>query len=196
MSCAHEHHSHDGHGHSHDHDDSHIHPDESPAGLLFSAVAIQEVTALNHNPQTNPRNIIKPWVQRNKGDSTEEADDPQCYLESDSDDQILIRIPFNGVCRLKSILLKTGPGDLTPDSIVLFVNQDPPVDFSDDLEARCAISPTSGKKGGPSQTLESIAVTKDVAEYPLRAARFNSVRDVTLFVPKSVGGDKTRLYCE
>lgn len=52
------------------------------------------------------------------------------------------------------------------------------------------------KPGVPSQKLDSIAVTREVVEYPLRVARFSGVRDVTLFVRSSVGGDKSRLYCE
>ncbi|PWN25636.1 DUF1000-domain-containing protein [Jaminaea rosea] len=109
-------------------------------------------------------------------------------LSSDADDQLVLRIPFSGACKLKSLLLKTGPGGETPTSIALFVNADPPLDFGDDLDARAEMK--VGSKGAPSQVLEQVAETRDVVEYPLRVARFSSVRDLTLFVRGSVGGDK------
>jgi len=192
MSCSHDHHGH-GHDHSHHDDDSHIHPDEGPSDLLYSSISLSQVTSLNTTSSTSARNVFKPWNERNRGDAPGEEGDTSLFLESDADDQLVLRVPFEGSCKLKSILLKCGPGqDLTPDSVVLFANCDPPLDFSEDLEARCALPATS--REGPKQKLESVAVAKDVVEYPLRVARFSGVRDVTLFVPSSMGGEKTRIY--
>ncbi|CAO1621226.1 unnamed protein product [Sympodiomycopsis kandeliae] len=180
----------DHHGHSHD-DDDHLHTDQGPSDLVYSSIVLSNVTCLNNTSETSPRNVLKPWSQR-----LDDAEVASNYLESDSDDQLLLRIPFEGSVKLKSLLLKTGPGDLTPDAVILFTNSDPPLDFSDDLESRSAMDPIKDarKPGVPAQKLESIAVTREVVEYPLRVSRFSGVRDVTLFIPGSVGGDKSRLY--
>lgn len=186
MSCSHEHHGHghDGHGHSHD-DDSHLLPDESPSDLLFNCIDLPQVSSLNTDSFTSANSVIKPWHMR--------LDEAQS-LSSDADDQLVLRIPFSGACKLKSLLLKTGPGGETPTSIALFVNADPPLDFGDDLDARAEMK--VGSKGAPSQVLEQVAETRDVVEYPLRVARFSSVRDLTLFVRGSVGGHKSTIFCE
>lgn len=40
-------------------------------------------------------------------------------IESDADDQLIIRVPFTGSVKLKSILLRSGPEDQTPAKIAL-----------------------------------------------------------------------------
>lgn len=40
-------------------------------------------------------------------------------IESDADDQLIIRVPFTGSVKLKSILLRSGPEDQTPTKIAL-----------------------------------------------------------------------------
>ncbi|KAF8170111.1 hypothetical protein BJ912DRAFT_1149027, partial [Pholiota molesta] len=42
------------------------------------------------------------------------------YLESDADDQLIIRVPFTGTVRLKAILLKAGPAGQTPPRSACF----------------------------------------------------------------------------
>lgn len=189
MSCSHEHHGHghgDGHGHDHSNDDSHLQLDASPSDLLFGSIDRPHLTALNASSSTEPQSIIKPWHERNEEGS---------YVESEpGDPQLLIRIPFEGSCKLKSLLLKTGPESSTPESVVLFINQDPPLDFTSDLEARSEMQPSVSNKAAPAQKIEQVAVSRDVVEYPLRTTRFGSTRDVTLFVPGSVGGRQTRIY--
>lgn len=196
MSCSHDHHGH-GHGHSHSHshdDDSHLHTEQGPSDLLYSSISIENVTSLNTDPRTHARNVIKPWTDRQS-----DNEDPAQYVQSDADDQLLLRVPFSGSVKLKSLLLKTGPGeDLTPTEVVLFVNADPPLDFSSELEERSGMDPVKDarKAGAPAQKLDSIAVTREVVEYPLRVSRFSNVRDVTLFVRGSGGGERSRVYCE
>lgn len=192
MSCSHEHHGHghDGHGHDHRNDDSHLLPDESPSDILYSSIDLAQVSSLNTSSPSSSSSIIKPWHLR--------LDETQS-LSSDADDQLVLRIPFNGACKLKGLLLKTGPGGETPTSIALFINADPPLDFGDDLDARAELKPgpgPGGGKGAPAQVIEQVAETRDVVEYPLRVARFSSVRDLTLFVRGSTGGVKSTIFCE
>ncbi|KAN0093112.1 Galactose-binding domain-like protein [Tylopilus felleus] len=162
------HHHHDGCGHeSHDHD--HGSGDVGPNDNLYPYIDRQHVVALN---ATNPgSSIIKPWHER---------EDEQAYLESDADEQLIIRIPFTGSVKLRSLLLKAGPGDQTPQKIVLFANE-PSLDFDD----------VSDKN--PAQEFE-VAVGREVGEYVVRATKFTNVTSVTLFIPSNQGADSTRLY--
>jgi len=102
------------------------------------------------------------------------------YLESDADEQLIIRVPFTGSVKLRSLLLKAGPGDQTPQKIVLFANE-PSLDFDD----------VSDKN--PTQEFE-VAVGREVGEYAVRATKFTNVTSVTLFIPLNHGADSTRLY--
>ncbi|KAK0544141.1 hypothetical protein OC846_005619, partial [Tilletia horrida] len=64
---------------------------------------------------------IKPWDQRL---------DETAFLETDADDQTIIRVPFTGVVKLRSLFVKAGPQDHTPDAIYLFPNVEN-LDFAD-----------------------------------------------------------------
>lgn len=132
------------------------------------------------------RNVIKPWSERTSREN---------FLETseDVDDSLLLRIPFVGDASLKlrTLLLFAGPGGNTPDEVHLFVNADPPLDF-DDAAHRTSLPKTHAL--APAQSLTSVAETNEVVEYPLRVFKFSRVRDVTLFIPRSRGGDQTRIY--
>lgn len=43
----------------------------------------------------------------------------QLAIESDADDQLIIKIPFTGSIKLRSILLRSGPESQTPSKLVL-----------------------------------------------------------------------------
>ncbi|KAI9570654.1 galactose-binding domain-like protein [Boletus coccyginus] len=167
MPGNHHHHS-EGCGHeSHDHD--HDSGDVGPNDNLFPHIDRPHVVALN---ATGPgSSVIKPWHER----TNEEV-----YIESDADDQLIIRVPFTGSVKLRSLLLKAGPGAQTPQKIALFPNE-PSLDFDD----------VSDKN--PAQEFE-VAVGRDVGEYTVRATKFTNVTSVTLFIPSNQGADSTRLY--
>lgn len=117
---------------------------------------------------------IKPYDKRN-----DESD----YLESDADDQLIIRIPFIGGVKLRSLVIKASPEDQTPSEIHVYSNLET-LDFEE----------ASNGTVQPTQKLQSIAVTREVVTYPLKTAKFNNVRSITLFVPSSLGGDTSRIY--
>ncbi|KAF9452328.1 DUF1000-domain-containing protein [Macrolepiota fuliginosa MF-IS2] len=165
----HEHnHSHchdEGHDHDHDHDTNDLGPQDS----LYSYIDRSNVVALNAN---NPGEIvIKPWHER-----TDEGKS----LESDADDQMIIRVPFTGSVRLRSVLLKTGPGDRTPSKVQLFANQEN-MDF-DDIEDKT-----------PTQELD-VAQGREVGEYAVKTAKFSNVSSLTLFFPEGQGADTIQIY--
>ncbi|EIM91184.1 DUF1000-domain-containing protein [Stereum hirsutum FP-91666 SS1] len=157
--------------HSHDHDHSHDHSSEAtgPQDNLFIHIDRSNVVALNTTGEG--KEVIKPWHERL---------DEGVYLESDADDQMIIRIPFTGSVKLRSILLKTGPGDQTPEKVALFANADA-MDFSDIADQT------------PTQEL-TVPQGRDVGEYQLKAAKFPNISSVTLFIPASQGAETTRIY--
>lgn len=161
-----------GHGCQDENHDGHSHDaplEDVPRETLYHIVDHQNVLALNVIEQNN---IIKPWEDRN---------DETIYLESDADDQMIIRIPFaDSAAKLVSILVKAGPGDQTPSKIQLFVNDDN-LDF-DDIARRTA-----------AQEFE-VPQSREIGEYQLRPTRFTNCRSITVFIPASQGADTTRLY--
>ncbi|CAD6893125.1 unnamed protein product [Tilletia controversa] len=171
--CGHEHHDHGG-------DDDHLKPGEGQQDFLYAKIDREGVTALNEKEPGMGAKTIKPWDRRQ---------DETAYLETDADDQTIIRIPFTGVVKLRSLFLKAGPATHTPDAIYLFPN----VETMDFADAEAAVEESGGGKG-PAQKLESIAVTREVVEYPLRPAKFSNVHTLTLFVPRSLGEETTRIY--
>ncbi|THG99737.1 hypothetical protein EW026_g2661 [Hermanssonia centrifuga] len=115
--------------------------------------------------------IIKPWHERMNED---------IFLDSDADDQMIIRIPFTGAVKLRALLLKTGPTDQTPAKVGIFSNVDH-LDFSEIA---------SGK---PTQEFE-IAQGREVGEYHVMPAKFPAVTSITLFFPASQGAENIRIY--
>ncbi|THH07744.1 hypothetical protein EW146_g9222 [Bondarzewia mesenterica] len=178
------------HNHSHDHgqcsDASHDHEhsdlDSGPKDNLYPLIDRANVTVLNGLGLG--LEVIKPWHERY---------DEQVYLESLSDDQMILRIPFTNSVKLRSILLKTGPTDQTPAAVHLFANEDIE-DFSDATERQ------------PAQTF-MVPQGRAVGEYTIksdfsylnsrtgRPSKFPaSISSVTLFIPAAQGARTTRIY--
>ncbi|KAA1467425.1 DUF1000-domain-containing protein [Dentipellis sp. KUC8613] len=170
MSHSHNHnHDHCG-DESHDHDHDHDHPQSTGTqDNIFIHIDRPHVVALNASGE-GPE-VIKPWDKRL---------DEAVYLESDADDQMIIRIPFTGSVKLRALLLKTGPGDQTPSKVSVFANEDD-LDFDN----------ASDKQ--PAQEL-TVAQGREVGEYALKPAKFPNVSSVTLFFPASQGADNIRIY--
>ncbi|KAJ7457595.1 PITH domain-containing protein [Mycena galericulata] len=166
-------HQHDAHcGHEstdHDHDHDHDTTDLGPKDNLFSQIDRDNVVALNASGEGSV--IIKPWHERLDEDK---------YIESDADDQMIIRIPFTSSVKLRSLLLKTGPADQTPANVVLFSNEDS-FDFQDVADKT------------PTQEF-AVAQDRAVGEYSLRTAKFSNVSSISLFIPRSQGAETTRIY--
>jgi len=136
---------------------------------VFAHIDRDNVIALNSTGEG--KLVIKPWDERL---------DEQVYIESDADDQLIIRVPFTGSVKLRSLLLKSGPGDQTPAKVALFANIDN-LDFSDAQDKE------------PLQQFD-VAVGREVGEYSLKPAKFPNVSTITLFFPASQGAETTRIY--
>lgn len=158
----------EGHDHDHDHD---IPEALGPRDNLYTRIDRDNVVALNAAPPGKGSEVIKPWDSRL---------DEETYLESDSDDQLIIRIPFTGSVKLRAVLLKAGPGDHTPAKVALYNNVEN-LDFSDIADLK------------PTQEFD-IVQSRDVGEYHVMPAKFPNVTSITLFFPASQGADTTRVY--
>ncbi|PVI03188.1 DUF1000-domain-containing protein [Periconia macrospinosa] len=162
MSHHHDHHhGHDeehaeGHNHVHDHSD-----DITPAlqNLLYEQIDFSKLQTLNEDEANSGRKICqKTWAQRM---------DLEPELKSSTDEQLLMIVPFTGQVRLHSILIRTSPTESSPKTLKLFINDDS-IDFS-----------TASDKP-PTQEV-SISQTAEVQEIPVKRAKFNTTRILTLF---------------
>ncbi|TDL26323.1 DUF1000-domain-containing protein [Rickenella mellea] len=166
-------HSCSGEAHDHDHDhDHHGSAQTDPADNLFPYIDRSNVIALNCDVDNPGMKVIKPWHERR---------DESQFIESDADDQMIVRIPFSGSVNLHSVLLKCGPGDQTAEKICLFANKDN-LDFSD----------TAGEK--PSQVFDNVPQSTEVGEYTVKRAIFSNVSSITLFFPGAQGAENLRIY--
>jgi len=140
--------------------------------MLTSRIDIDGVDALNCTNEERIRDIFKPWDERNEGVK---------FVTSDADEQMIIRIPFTGNVKLRSIFVKGGRGDVCPMQVKVYSNI-PGLDF-DSAEAE-----------KPTQVLELID-SRDAVEYPVPAARYPAVSHLTLYITQNGGAsDGTQIF--
>ncbi|WVO13726.1 hypothetical protein L204_101348 [Cryptococcus depauperatus] len=175
MSCSHEahdndHHDHGGHDHSHD-----VPLESSPLDSLYTQIDLLNVTALNAKGGGQAgQKVIKSWDMK---------EDDKIWLESEIDDELIVKIPFNASISLRSITLKAGPAGHMPREMHLF-RDNPGLDFSD------ATSST------PTQLFQVVSKREGV-EYPVKASRFNGLANLTVFFPGNTAEDDeetTRIF--
>ncbi|GAA6063140.1 hypothetical protein JCM10212_001188 [Sporobolomyces blumeae] len=143
---------------------------EGQLTFLYPFVDKDKVVALNAQLDSVPPHVvIRPWDQRDRDEE---------WLESDADEQLILRIPFTGSVKLRSILIKAGPGGFTPDKMQVFANRQ--LDFDEATSTEVTQS-------------FDVAATNQVAEYVVRPAKFPSVTSLTLFFPSNHGEDTTRI---
>ncbi|KAF9276498.1 PITH domain-containing protein 1 [Mortierella alpina] len=165
------------HGHGHGHDDHDHDHDESPDTdlvheSLYQKIDHDNVQCLNESEPYAGRSVIKPWHEK--------MDDAK-FVESDADEQLIFKIPFTGLVKLKSISLRTDPGETAPRKMKAFINQDD-LDF-DNAESTV-----------PTQEWDLVEDSYgQVAEYSTRVAKFSSIRSLTLFFSENFGGDTTKI---
>ncbi|XP_039141090.1 PITH domain-containing protein At3g04780 [Dioscorea cayenensis subsp. rotundata] len=102
-------------------------------------------------------------------------DDDGLHLESDSDEQLLIYVPFTQVIKLHSILIN-GPEDEGPRNLKLFANKEN-MGFSDVNE----YPPSDSIVLSPENLKGKPVIVKYV--------KFQSVRSLTIFVENNQGGN-------
>lgn len=178
MSCEDEHHNHN-HGHNQNH--NHVAPIPTTAGQsLNNKIDTSKVTALNMaNSADDLAKVFK--------DSTKKYQ-IKPIIKSDSDEQMIINIPFlNGSVKLYSIILRTN-GDLyCPKTIKLFKN-DTSIDF-DNVDSKKPIQvlthPQVGVANNDSDDLPEFLESNnddDFVEHYVSRHKFTGVNQLTIFI--------------
>ncbi|KAI9812559.1 MAG: hypothetical protein M1826_002809 [Phylliscum demangeonii] len=164
-------HDHDGHDHNHNHNHTHNHDDErTPAtqSYLYQQIDFSAIVTLNEaEPGSGAAIVRKGWTKRM---------DPTPEVASDADDQLLMFIPFTGQVKLHALLLRTSDSGAAPATVKLLLNREDVLDFG----AAADMPPT--------QTL-ALPRTSELQEIPLKRARFNATRCLTLFFERNHAGE-------
>lgn len=121
------------HNHNHEHGHEHTPPMEtSSVQSLFQYIDTAKIRCLNAESVNIPSGIamykvfLKPQSEK---------DDCERYLQSDTDCQMILHIPFVGTCKIHSILLRTNGDDdsegelSSPKNIKLIKNYRGNLDF-------------------------------------------------------------------
>ncbi|KAL8881018.1 MAG: hypothetical protein Q9198_001689 [Flavoplaca austrocitrina] len=165
------------HSHSHIHDHgpgNHNHDDEvEPAlqSLIWKQIDFESIRTLNERePDQGAKILEKTWPQRL---------DPEPILESDSDEQILMFVPFTGVLKLHSVLIRSLEDSSAPKTLKLYLNRDD-LDFSTASDLQ------------PKQTLE-LSQTSEIQDLPVKRTSFGNTYSLTLFFEDNFGNEITRI---
>ncbi|KAH8811782.1 PITH domain-containing protein [Xylogone sp. PMI_703] len=171
MSHCHDEHDHSGHSHG---ADGHDHSDDITPALqhsLYQHIEFDKITTLNEAESDSGKSVVKKtWDERLQ---------PEPELESDSDEQLLMHIPFTGQIKLHSILIRTSNSSSAPQTLKVFINRDD-LDFS------------TASDVPPTQTFE-LSQTSDIQDIAVKRAAFGKVQSLTLFFEDNYGDDATRI---
>ncbi|WFD35298.1 hypothetical protein MCUN1_002149 [Malassezia cuniculi] len=137
---------------------------------LYSYIHRERVWCTNVDPPESAATVIKPWDQRMT----------PTYVQSATEDAMIINIPFAVPVRIKSIVLNTGRGEYAPQRCTVYVNRPYGVDMDDlpgceaHTDSRVGAPPESGSAQADFALLPGFAV------YPLNAARFAHTTSVSV----------------
>ncbi|KAL9104668.1 MAG: hypothetical protein Q9163_000411 [Psora crenata] len=172
MSHQHDHPHHDHGGQEHDH--GHDHTDETVPvlqTLIWKQIDFDNIRCLNESQTDAGRRIVeKTWQERLEAE-------PE--LISDADEQLLLFVPFAGVVKLHSVLIRSSDSPSSPRTLKLYRNRED-IDFS----TAASISPTQ---------ILHVSQTNEVQELPVKRTSFGSVFNLTLFVEDNYGDDISRI---
>lgn len=100
------------------------------------------------------------------------------YLESDCDEQLIMRIEFNQAIKLHSLRLQA-PAEKGPKTVKVFQNLPNTLDFD------------SADRNEPTQTVELTEDDlKETSVIPLRFVKFQNVSSITLFIKDNQSGEE------
>eukprot|EP01063_Lacrimia_lanifica_P005112 TRINITY_DN1292_c0_g3_i1.p1 TRINITY_DN1292_c0_g3~~TRINITY_DN1292_c0_g3_i1.p1 ORF type:complete len:226 (+),score=83.04 TRINITY_DN1292_c0_g3_i1:132-809(+) len=178
--CGHEHHELGGHHHDHskcDHDD-----DDKASEQIVHGVSLQRYIDLGKcrvDNAENPDDLFKVFKEY------EDRKNPEGFIESDCDEELLIFIQFTEVLRIKGLVLLGGTGEddaAAPSKAKLYINRDD-VDFDKASEL------------APVQEINLLSGPHADTEYALKTSKFTAVRNLTIVIPANFGADTTLLSC-
>lgn len=185
------HHCHDEHDHEgHDHGDHVPPPDTNQSQSLYQYIDTDHIRTLNEDEQDSGKTVFKSWDNRL---------DTSKNVESDCDEQLLFYIPFTGMVKLHSLLLRTANDDKAPKTIKLFKNrQDIDFDLAEELKPTSKlvhpenIGITEGEVVEQSQNNDMEA--EGIVEYAVNRAHFTNLQNLTIFIEDNYGADTTKVF--
>ncbi|CAG8631647.1 17470_t:CDS:2, partial [Cetraspora pellucida] len=139
---------------------------------LYPCIDHENVRCLNESVPGSGKNVIKPWHERN--------DTIKAYISKQYFFLTVFYNSFTGSVKLKSISIKSGPGDSCPSKMKAYINRED-IDF-DTVDSYTA-----------TQEWELIS-NPDNIEYITRMAKMYNVRNLTLYFPENFGDDVTRIF--
>ncbi|KAG2374417.1 hypothetical protein C9374_010701 [Naegleria lovaniensis] len=158
--------------------------ESSEAKQIMDSVKMEKYE--NENIYTSLNNIVnmsaieclnqrKPNIVQNMFEMSDKK-----YLESDADEQLIIRIPFKTPVNITAIILKATNKLKCPREILLFTKTGMIVDF-DNAES---VEPTQVIEIDPDAAVNGVAI-------PLKIVKFKNVNMLQLFVSNNYGDNTT-----
>ncbi|GAM26552.1 hypothetical protein SAMD00019534_097270 [Acytostelium subglobosum LB1] len=158
---------------SHDcNDPNHSHDVQD--GVEFSLnkyIDSARVTCLNEKVKGSACNIFKQWENRL---------DTSRVVESCDDAELIINIPFNGMCQIKSIIVIGGPNKSSPSKMKAYLNKEN-LDFGN-ITNTAAIQEWNLHEDPDGKIAYGTKITK-----------FNNINLLTLYFPDNFGADSTNI---
>ena len=138
---------------------------------LLGEIQLPQCTCLNMSKEHTLRHCLE-------ADTRETAEH---YLESDCDEELLIKISFMQACKIKAIQLHGVDTDSAPIKVRLFITPLDSLDFD------------SAKDEKPTQELSLSASDVSASAKPLelRFVLFQKVTSLAIFVPGNLGDEET-----
>ncbi|KAG2487672.1 hypothetical protein HYH03_013673 [Edaphochlamys debaryana] len=141
---------------------------------LLEHIDFASLECLNEAPGHGVANVLKQGYR----------EQDELFLESDTDEQLLINIRFQNRVKLGSIVIKAIDEDKAPKTVKLYVNR-PHMGFSDTSSVPASqeleLSPAALAKGDP---------------VPLKLVKFNAVEVLSVFIESNHGGEETTKLCK
>ena len=139
---------------------------------LYRYVDTEGLRALNAVEPSMLAKVLRP--------ENEKQGHEDLFVESDDDETLLLIIPFIGSVRLRKVIIRC-VGEECPTEVHLYKNIQVGFDNVEETKA------TQMMPLGPDPEGE--------IEHSVVAPKFNDCRTLSFYFPQSVGGDKTRIYC-
>jgi hypothetical protein len=153
---------------------------------LYKYIDHDRIVTLNESVEGSGAKVFKDWERRLTVSE---------FLESDVDEQLLITVPFTGIVRLHSLLVRSASDDRAPNTIRVYKNrQDLDFGVASDLTPLTEFHHPEGvgadddDEGTPG-TLDS----EGIVEYAFNRAHFSNVSSITLFIQDNHGADTSKL---
>ncbi|KAI5480490.1 thioredoxin family Trp26 [Pseudohyphozyma bogoriensis] len=164
---------------------------------LYPFIFHTQSTGINLEDPTYLPRLLRPHDSKDVVKSNDElvGEDEQtsgvwgggCIDSQEGDDEVIIRVRFTELVRIKSVLIGTGGGQapFSPRNVKIWVNRATGIEFND-VE--------SIKPEQEFELLEGVTGDRGAVEYPVRMVRFANVSSVDFFFSNTRSSTHSRLF--